>query len=369
MTIDITTLFTAETAARILSAGLELASALGLPVTSWRVGDPSRTLFRFVADQLAIRDELASTFIRSGFLHSSTGDWLTLVASEVYGVERVEATYATPTVTLTNGGGGVYAREAGEVIVKASSTGVTFRSTEALALALGPGTSQTIAFVADSAGSDGTVGVNDIDEIVSTMLGVTITASTAAVGIDEQSDSSLVEECESTLGALSPNGPPDAYNAVVLNSSLTGRTDITRAITIADASDGTVTVYIAGDSGAVSGAAVAAAQSAVELWATPACITPTVVSATNAPQTVEYSVSCDGFPASAEADIEAFVAAHFAALAIGGYVSESALVTVAQTYLVEAGATDVEVTLVSPTGGDLADGYVATVDSVTVNEV
>ena len=41
---------------------------------------------------------------------------------------------------------------------------------------------------------------------------------------------------------------------------------------------GTVTVYVDGASGAVSGAAVTACQDAVETWSTPLCITPTVES-------------------------------------------------------------------------------------------
>ena len=369
MTIDVRTLFTSETAERILAKGLELAAALGLSVESWRVGDPTHTIFKFVATMLATRDSVVAEFISAGFLSSASGSWKTLLAKEVYGVTREEATYATPTVTLANGGGAVYNKAAGEVIVKASSTGVTFRSTEALALASGPGTSATIALVADEAGSAGTVGVNAIDQVVSTMLGVSIASSTAAVGIDEQSDESLEVECLSTLGALSANGPPDAYNAVCLDSDLTGTSDITRAVTTEDSSDGTVTVYIAGASGAVGAAIVSAAQSAVELWATPATVTPTVISATNAAQAVAYTISGDDIPATASADISALAAAHFAALPIGGYVSTSALIAVAHNYLIDEGASDVLVLLTSPAGGALSAGQVATLGSCTVTEV
>ena len=369
MTIDVRTLFTAETAASLLSTGLELAKALGLPVTSWRAGDPSRTLYKWLAEALATRDSVVSEFIKAGWIRSATGAWKTLVAQDVYGVTRTPATYATPSVTLANGKGAVYSKAAGEVIVKSSTSGVSFRSTEALSLASGPGTSATIALVADVAGSAGTVNADDIDEIVTTMLGVSITSSTAAIGTDEQSDESLETECFATLGRASSNGPPDAYNATVLDEDLTGDATITRATTTEDAADGTVTVYVATATGAPAPGAVAAAQGAVELWATPATVTPTVVAATPDAQTVAYNVSGDDIPATAEEDIEALVIAYYATIAIGGYVSASALVSLAHEYLTDADATSVEVELTSPSGGTLSEGVVATVASVTVTEV
>jgi len=369
MTVDIRTLFQVETAERILTIGLELAAAVGLPVDSWVVDGASRTFFKFLAKVLANRDVEVGELNRAGFLSSTSGTWLTLLAQDVYGVTREAATYATPTVTLANSGGGVYTRAAGEVIVKASSTGVTFRSTDALSLASGPGTTATIALVADSEGSAGSVGADDIDEIVTTMLGVTASSSTAATGIDEQADASLVDECLATLGSLSENGPPDAYNAVALNSTLTGTSDVTRAKTSEDAVDGTVTEWIAGSSGEVSGATVTLVQDAIETWATPATVTPTVLSAGAEAITVAYTISGEAIPASAEADIEALVGAHFATIDIDGIVSASALVSLAHEYLIAAGATDVTVLLTDGASVAEVDGTVFTVGSVTVTEV
>lgn len=272
-------------------------------------------------------------------------------------------------MTLSNAKGATYSRAIGEVIVKSSASGVTYRSTEALALASGPGTTATIALVADVAGSEGSVGVNDIDEIVTTMLGVTATASTAAVGIDEQSDASLADACLATLGSVSVNGPPDAYVAVCLDSTLTGTSSITRAATSTDDTGGAVDVWIARASGAVSSGVVALAQDAVETWATPAGFTPTVYSATNSAQTTAFTVNATGVPATASADIEALVVAYYAALAIGGFVSRSALHSLVYVYLAAAGASDIIVTVTAPAGGTLTEGYVATLDTCTVTEV
>ena len=368
MTLDVRTLFTSRTAAQWLTWGLDLATSLGLTVTSWEVDSPTRVAFKYLANALAQRDSVAAELIKAGWIRSATGTWKTLVAQDVFGVTRGEATYATPTVTLTNAKGGVYARDADEVIVKASSTGVTFRSTEALALASGPGTSATITLIADVAGSAGTVGVNDIDEIVTTMLGVSVTSSTAAAGVDEQSDASLETECLATLGALSPNGPPDAYNAVCLNAELTGTTLITRASTSEDSTDGTVTVWIAGAAGALTAPTIALAQTAVELWATPATITPTVVSATENEQAVDISFTAQGVPSTYAADIEALIVAYFAEVPIGGVVSTSALIALVHEYLTDAGATDVIVALNAPAGGALAEGEVVVAGTVTITD-
>jgi len=358
LTLDVRTLFTSRTAAQWLTWGLDLATSLGLTVTSWEVDSPTRVALKYLAEALAQRDSVGAELIKAGWIRSATGTWKTLVAQDVFGVARREASYATPTVTLTNAKGGVYARDAGEVIVKASSTGVTFRSTEALSLASGPGTSATIALIADVAGSAGTVGANDIDEIVTTMLGVSVTP-TAAV---------LETECLATLGALSPNGPPDAYNAVCLNSALTGTTLITRASTSEDATDGTVTVWIAGASGALDAPTVALAQTAVELWATPATITPTVVSAVEDEQDVDIAFTAGSVPSSYAADIEALVVEYFAEVPIGGVVSTSALIALAHAYLTDAGATDVVVTLNAPAGGALAEGEVVVAGTITITD-
>ena len=373
MTININTLFTVETADEILAAGLELISALGVDTTSWEVDEPLRVLVKWVARNLETRDAEASAFIRSGFLTTAEGDWKTLLAKEFFDVDRDDAVDATSTITLSNAGGGFYDLEAGDLVVKSSTTGVTYHSTEAVTLASGPGTTATVVVSADVEGTAGNAGADELDELVTSLPEVSITASTAAVGIDEQSDASLETECLNSLGALSPNGPPDAYNAIVVDEDRTGVTDITRAATTEDATDGTVTVYVAGASGPVAGASVTAAQTAVELWATPVCITPTVANATAAAQTIDYDVDGDDIPSGAEAAIEALIGTSFAGYPVStgaGIVARSSLIAIAHDYLVGEGATDVTVTLNTPAADvTLAAGEVPTVGSVTVTEV
>src|SRR6185369_1808287 len=101
-------LLQSDTAARWKSLGLQIAQALGLVVTSWRTGDPTLSTYDFVSEALENRDARSVELAKAAWLSQATGDWLTVLAEEVFGVIREQATYATPTITLTNTGGGYY---------------------------------------------------------------------------------------------------------------------------------------------------------------------------------------------------------------------------------------------------------------------
>jgi baseplate J-like protein len=316
VTISVTSLFTAETAEQVLAFGLDIARLVGLPVTSWRSGDPTRSLYKYLATKLALLEGVYSEYIKAGFLSSASGDWLTVLALEVYGVTRTEATYAAGTITLTNSGGGFYAIDPGDLTFKCSATDKTFHNTTSGTLSAGA--TVVFSFEADEAGSASSVALDEIDELVTTLLGVTITTSSAAVANDEQDDVALKVQCQSTLGALSPDGPPDAYEYVVRNPELTGVTEITRAATAHDSTAGTVTVYVASPTGTVTSPSVAAAQDAVEIWATPLCITPTVVSVTTVAVNVTATISGDDIPLDFEDLITTALGAFFSDVPVDG---------------------------------------------------
>lgn len=334
--INVTALFTAETADKILAKGLTIAKSLGLPVTSWRTGDPTRSLYKYLAVKLASVDSTVANLSRSAFLSAlveaaKSGDdaakeWLKIVALEVYGVEAQEATFAEGTITLENTGGGFYPVEAGDLTFKSTITGKTYHNTSGPrdedgnpVDAITAGSTVVFDFTADEAGSDSTVAADEIDSMVTTLLGVEIVSNTAAVADDEQSPESIEEQCKDSLGALSPDGPADVYRYVARNSDLTGITTITRAFTV-DNEDGTVTVYIAGASGSVPGGDVTAVQDAFDQWATPNCVTATAVSATGVTIDVDATVAYSGTLNHTElvAAITAAISSALAEIDIGG---------------------------------------------------
>jgi hypothetical protein len=378
--VSAATLFVKATKEAVFSAALDLAQAVGLPVTSWRTGDPTLVEFQFIAEQYEQRDIVAAEFAKAGFLSTAEGDWLKVHAAEVYGVEAAEATYATPTVTIANGAGGVYDLAPGELTVKSSATGVTFHNTS-VGLdsdgnpggALSGGVTLTYELVADVAGSTGTVAVNDIDELVTRLLGVTIVSSTAAVGSDEQSPAAVRTECSATLGALSASGPKDAYESICLDAEKTGTEEITRAKTADASSDGTVTVYVARAAGTVSGDGVTAAQDACITWAEPIGFEVTVVSAAADPVDIEIEVEGDAVPTDIEGDGTVALGALFAAVDISDGVTGNTLaisLLSAEIHKLAASPAIRRVTVIQPAADvTIPAGYVPTLGTVSITEV
>lgn len=325
--LSLTSLLVKETKTAIYEKAIALATTLGVPTTAWEPGDPTRSLYHLASEILSTLEEVVAAFIAAGFLDYATGDWLTILAQQVFNVTRSEATYATTTVTLTNGGGGLYTINAGDLQFRNSATGKTYRNTTGGTLASGPGTTLSVTVVADEAGSASSAVATEIDALVTTLLGVTCSNATSAVGLDAQSDASLRQACRDKWGSLSPNGPKDAYNYVAKRSALTGTTGITRSRTIADSATGAITVYLAGPSGAISEPDRALAEAAILKWATPLGMTPTVLSATNVTVAITYQLWLYTSVGKTSAEVQTAVAQALAAMfqerPIGGDVISS----------------------------------------------
>lgn len=333
MTISLATLLLQETKSAIYTKALSIATALGLPVSTWQEGDPTRSLYHLESEVLSTLEVIVVGFIRAGFLdfaaeiaESDPDDaaaqmWLKIRAEQDFGVEVPEATYATTTVTLTNGGGGLYEDiEPGALTFKNSVTGKTYRNTSGGTLDSGPGTTLDVTIVADEAGSASSAGAGEIDEMVTTLLGVTCSNATAAVGVDEQAPSTTVQQCRDKLDSLSPAKGGYAY--VARNADLTGTNAVTRVRAYPDSDTGDVLVYLAGPSGGVAEADRALVEEAILEWATPLCITPTVLAAEDVTVNVTYELwiykSVGKTADEIEEAVEGALESMFAARPIGG---------------------------------------------------
>lgn len=338
--INVFSLFVVQSIAVLFDRGIAVARAIGLPVTSWQDGDPTRSLYMYLAEVLNSLEGQVAEYIKAGFLSSAAGEWLTILAHEVFGLDRTEATFGTPTITLRNTKAGFYVLDPGDLTVKDSATGKTYHSTSVpldpvTLVPIGPLSAGVVALfqlTADEAGSDSNCPANSIDTLVTTFNGVAFVSSTASIGQDEQSDPDLKLQCASTLGALSPNGPADAYEFVARNALLTGVTEVTRAKATQDGTTGDVTVFVASASGSVSGPSVAAVQAAEEQWATPLCITPTVVSSSAVAVNVAAQFAGADIPIDFAASAAAALAALFKSLPIAdesGYLLDPTTITTA----------------------------------------
>jgi phage-related baseplate assembly protein len=310
-----------QSQADIYNAFLSICTTIGLPVTSWQPGDPTRSLGFLEATDLETLESIVVGYIQSGFLDYASGIWLTIVAQQVFNVAVPQPTYATTAEILTNTSGYVYVIDPGDLTFSNSSSGATYTNTSGGTLN-GVGATLSVTVVATQAGSGSSAGAGEIDTLVTTLLGVTCANPTAAIGLDLQAAATTVQQCRNKLSSLSPAGPAGAYSYVALTAALTGVTDVTRAREYDDSETGDVTLYIAGPSGAVSGSDVTAVQNAVNQYATPLCITPTVLSAANVVIPITYSLwiysDVNQTAAQIEAAVETAIENFFVARPIGG---------------------------------------------------
>lgn len=301
--------------------------AYGVKTSGWKPGGTARTIIAATSIVLAAMSTLSAEVAKSGFRELATGVWLEIVALQVYGVTKDQGTFAEGDVELSNTGGGVYAVAIGDLTVSNSTTGKSYKNTEAFTLAALE-TDKAVAVRAVEIGSDSTAPAGDIDTIETTLLGVTVTNAAALVGLDPETDPALRARCRAKLGTLSPNGPGDAYRYVA-QTAVTSEgvpCGVTRVTTVADGAGG-VTVYVATASGALTGASgdltlpFGAVEDAIFQLAEPLAITATVINATPlavAPTYTAWVRPSTVSPAEMEAAIAARLSTVIGSQPIGG---------------------------------------------------
>lgn len=273
----------------------DVLGLLGVNTTGWKSGAVVRTMIVASSVVLAAFSELQSAIARGGFLALAEGQWLTLVARYVFGVERIGATFASGTITLINSGGGVYSFDPDDLIFGNEITGKTYRNVGSVSL--GASSTITIPIQATEAGSPSTSGPEEIRVMVTTVLGVTCNNLSQLTGTDDEKDAALRSRCQERLGALSPFGPWDAYAHAVRSATRADETSVgvTRLRIVKDGF-GNVTTYLAGVDGAIAGdpedpdTDLGIANEAIQRNAAPLAINAIVLSADNHPIAVTYEV-------------------------------------------------------------------------------
>lgn len=278
------------TADELVDSWIGQLETLGVPASKWRKAGVYRTILRVVAIMYAGFTVVFVAFIRSGFLDLATGGALTLLARYVFGVERVDASNATGTLTLTNAGGAATPSFAAGTVTTTASGGRAYVNAEPFLIAAGA--SLPVAFVAVTPGSDGSAAPGEIDTLETVIVGVTVTNPTAFVGTDEQSDADLRAVCRAKLGALSNFGPRSAYFYAV-TTALRGdgtRVDINRVWVSPASSTGIVTVYAASPSGVPTSGDLSLAAANIERLARPDSVTANLLAVTPKPLSTSLTV-------------------------------------------------------------------------------
>jgi uncharacterized phage protein gp47/JayE len=345
-------LTTPDTQADVRAALFAYLAAAGFPVTSWREGDVARTLVESFALALANQTSLRAKLAAGGLLREAEGDWLSLLASQVYDIDR-NAAHPTAGVVLlaAAAGAGPYSIAPGQLWF-ASSGGLRYQSSNAETLTLAQGGTLQVSVQAEAAGQAYNVANGAMVALLTPLAGVTVTNPDpgsgtwiTSQGTDEENDASLVARCAARWPESGYGSPAASYDLWARNADAT----ITRTNVVADAAGpngGGVTVYVAGPSGPVGGGAVTAAQTAVNARA-PLTAVATVVNASALAITVTATLYGKAqFQTSATAAATAALQALIAATAIGGKVYKSSIIAALMS------ATGVENATVAAPAGD-----------------
>lgn len=305
---------------------VETAESLGLDIENWSEGGFTRLMVALFGELVKPNGDVVKIQAASHVLEKAEGDWLALLAKNVFNVTKIEATYASApdSITLTNTGGLLFAIDAGDLVVAHEDTKKTYRNTSGGTL--NPLGELTLDLIAEETGSDSNAAIDKITELVTNFLGVTCTNPVALVGLDEEEDEALRERCRDAIAALSIGGVKKAYEFYAKSATREDGTSIgiTRVKVGTPPGDGTVNVYIASSSGAIDPGDVDIVQALFDENVTPYGFNATAVSASNlsvsAPCTIWIPASLGMSEGDAQAAVDDALAAYTVAVAIGGVI-------------------------------------------------
>ena len=276
-------LITATTEDQFVDVIDDRLEGYGLKSRSWRKAGFFRTCIRVLAACCATFSEFQVRFIRSGFLELAEDIWLTWVAYYVYGVSRIEATFATGQATLTNLDGGDYEFQPGELRLIDSSTGKAF--TNAAVEHLSPLATITIDVVAVEIGAASSSVAGAIDTVETYAGRISVTNAGAVIGSDTQLDADLRQACRDKLAARSKYGPRGAYAYAIRSATRDdgSAVDINKFSISPSSSTGQVTIFCRSPSGVPTDEDLDAVRASIEANARPDTVQVSVSAVTLVP--------------------------------------------------------------------------------------
>jgi hypothetical protein len=247
--------------------------AQGIPADQWRRGGTARSILRVVASSYYALAVLISFIAGAGFLPTATGDFLTLLARYVYGVERVVSTFATGQILASNSSGGNYTYQPGELLVANTITKKGYRNTAAVTLNSGD-VDVPVDIEAIDLGTASNATAGQITTVSISDAGVTCTNPFAVLAQNAWTDEVLRAACLAKLGALSLLGPRGAYVYAIQTATFEGApVNVNRWSISPSSSKGLVTIRIASPSGPVTADDLQAVKDRIEEVARPDSVT------------------------------------------------------------------------------------------------
>lgn len=257
----------------------DVLAAVGVPTSSWKPGAVIRTIISATAVMLSGASHLQSAIGKSSFFEKAEGIWADLVGENVYGTARQLATFADGDVTVTNAGAGIYSFDPDDLVLVNSTTGKSYRNVALINL--GASSTVTAEFKAVESGSASNALPGEIDTLAAPLTGVTCSNAAALQALDDEEDPAYKVRGKEKLGALSPNGPWDAYSYVAKGAKRPDGTlvGVTKVRTTHDG-NGNVTTYVAGAAGPLTPTDLGYVDDAIQVLAAPLAITATTDNAT-----------------------------------------------------------------------------------------
>lgn len=183
-----------------LLAGMNVA---GFPITDWYSGGVTRTYVE--AATAAIRDMVSlmiPAIAKGGLLGLAEGDWLTVLVSQNYLLDRTEPTYTVQQITLTVApGAGPYVVSAGDLVVESAAGHRYILDQGGTLSSAGP---VTLAFKAESPGGAYNDGAGQVTRLVTARAGVTVNNAAAAFSAVSLLGAGLGTLAVSATGTVAP---------------------------------------------------------------------------------------------------------------------------------------------------------------------
>ena len=243
---------------------LTLLAAAGFPTTSWQTTSVPRALVGAFAAVYVVIATYVCQIAAAGFLSTSSGDFLTVLANEVYAVSRLTGAYTTGNVLISSSASAPTTTIPAGSYVVVSNNGYVYRNTAAITVAPSsinvPLAVQAEAIGAAYNTSGGALSAG------TPLPGITMTAAPGLAwivegGVDVETDASLVSRCRAKWSTLGIGGSANYYIFYARAAS----TNVVRVrVDKAFPYPGQVSLVLAGQTGTVSPTDVATVLANVE---------------------------------------------------------------------------------------------------------
>lgn len=319
-----------KTEAELVAEILAEAAAQGLDVTNWSTDGFGTVISRVMARITTVQNTAAQALADSGSLATARGEALDVLAEDPYQAPRRSGSVARVRIQIASSTG-TFTLTARQLVVRRTTDGQRWISTNTGGEVLSPSTPLTIDFDATNVGSSGNADFADPIVIENSMSGVSVAfinvlgTPIVFAGSDEETDDSLARRCATKWDAfalLQRTSRTVEYAARELVPAV-------RKVYVDSQNprgNATVDINVYGDGSPIGGGDIATLQAFFDDYRSPGCASILVQNVTATPITVSATVTVSSVAADTSAKIADAVTAYINAEPIGGIVYRSKII-------------------------------------------